>query len=1530
MSSIDERVVQMKFDSAGFQQGVAATRGALDRLKQGLNLDSATKSLDGLDAAGKRFDLSPIARGVENLSQKFSAMSIIGITALTNITNKAVNAGLAFAKSFTMQPIIDGFNEYELKMGSIQTILANTSRHGTKLEDVTKSLEELNTYADQTIYNFGDMTRNIGMFTNAGIKLEDATSMIKGFSNEAASSGTNAQQAAGAAYQLSQAMSKGKVTLEDWRSLTNASMGSKNMQLGILDIAKAMGTLETAGISADQVTKDFNGSLEKGWLTAEVMQKYLQIQAGDLTKEQIKAIGLTDKQVEAFLKQQKNAEEAATKVRTWTQLIGTMKESIGSGWSETWEILIGDFNEATELFTNVSNTLGPMIKKASDARNALLEGWVKAGGRKDLIQGIGAAFDALVSVMKVAGEAWKSVFPPVTVSTLTAITSKITDFLRGLQPSAATLGQLKRIFTGLFSVLDIGWTTVSTLWGVFQRLFKGMAPASGGILELVARFADFITVVAKTYKNSEKLNAFFVGLTPILQAPGKAIGWIVEQLTKLWDKLAQFKPQFDTSGFNTGMQNLTTSVAKLKPSGDAAHKVWQGITNLFNKVLDVGKQLGRELGEFFKKLAPEISNGFANINWDTVMGMLGTGLLASIALMIKKFTGGGLIDQIKDAFFGGDDDEEEGGSFLDNIKETLGGVTDTLSQMQTTLKAGTLVAIAGALALMAYSLSKIAQVEPDRVVGALAAMTTMMGQLIGAMVLFDRINPVTSIGKLVGLGTAMMLLAVAVNILASAVKKLADLDWQELAKGLVGVTVLLGGMAVAARIMSTQNGVMIRTGIALIGLAVAIKILASAVKDFSGMGWEEMARGLVGVGAVLTALTLFTRLAKFNKGAVGSSVGLILLGAALKIMASAVLDFAKMDVKQLQQGLGAVTGVLAALAIFSRAVNPAMMISMGVSMVIISAALKILYSVLKDFSSFSWEEMGRGLVAMAGALGIVAGAMWLLPPGPLLILSATSLVIVGAALKILASALKDMGGMSWEEIAKGLVTLAGSLAIIAGAMYLMIAALPGAAALLVVVAALTLFVPVLQALGNMSWEQIWTGIGALALSLLTLGVAGVVLGVLSPLFALFGAALIIVGTGALLTGAGLLLMATALTAVAAAGAAGLALLVAGVTALLGLLPWGMQQLGLGIVELAKVLGDNVPTFIQAGVKLLKGLLEGLRQVLPDIVSFIFEMILMILYKIRDNIPLIVQAGFDILIGFLRGIANNIGRVVTTATDVIVKFLNGIANNIGRIVDAGVNLVVKFLEGIGKNIRRVTDAGADLVIDAINAVAGTIESRSGELRAAGERLAWAIADGMTGGMASKARNIATQAWELGAKAIAAIKGAIDSNSPSKESRKLGSYLGWGFALGISDLGHLSQRSATQVGSNALEAMKASIRNAGSDLDGGMLMHPTITPVLDLSEVRKESGRIAGMLTLPTLDIMGTYQTAAAVVASQREQARIDAENSEASREEGEGVNVTYVQNLYSPKPLSRAEIYRGTRNQLSEIKSEKGVLIANAV
>ena len=357
---IDERVVSMQFDNRHFESNVQTSISTLDKLKRALHLDGATKSLENVGAAAKNVNISHLGSSVETVSAKFSALQVMGVTALANITNSAVNAGKRLAAAFTITPIKTGFNEYELKMGSIQTIMAST---GESLETVNKHLDELNKYSDQTIYSFQDMTSNIGKFTNAGVKLEDAVLAIKGISNEAAVSGANANEASRAMYNFAQALSSGYVKLIDWKSIELANMATVEFKEQLIATAVEVGTLKkttdgyvTSKGTAITATKNFNDSLKDEWMTSEVLISTLKDYADETTD-----IG-------------KKASKAATEVKTFSQLMDTLKESVQSGWAKTWEIIIGDYDEAKNLFTMISNVVGGFLDKISDARNKLLGG----------------------------------------------------------------------------------------------------------------------------------------------------------------------------------------------------------------------------------------------------------------------------------------------------------------------------------------------------------------------------------------------------------------------------------------------------------------------------------------------------------------------------------------------------------------------------------------------------------------------------------------------------------------------------------------------------------------------------------------------------------------------------------------------------------------------------------------------------------------------------------------------------------------------------------------------------------------------------------------------------------------------------------------------------------------------------------------------------------------------------------------------------------------------------------------------------
>lgn len=345
---IDRRVVEMQFRNEDFERNADKTISTLDKLKTALHLEGA-------------------ASGVEAVAAKFSALQVVGVTALANITNSAVDAGKKIVNALAIEPITSGFSEYELKMNSVRTIMSST---GESIETVNKYLDELNEYSDKTIYSFSDMTQNIGKFTNAGVKLEDAVMAIKGISNEAAVSGANANEASRAMYNFAQALSSGSVKLIDWKSIENANMSTVEFKQQLIDTALELGTLVKEGDKYKSTTTDltgsvsdaftttsmFNESLSSQWMTTDVLVKTLKKYADETTE-----IG-------------KKAYEAAGEVTTFSKMCDTLKETAQSGWAKTWEIIFGDLETAKKIFTPLTNTIGGLLDKMSDFRNNLLEG----------------------------------------------------------------------------------------------------------------------------------------------------------------------------------------------------------------------------------------------------------------------------------------------------------------------------------------------------------------------------------------------------------------------------------------------------------------------------------------------------------------------------------------------------------------------------------------------------------------------------------------------------------------------------------------------------------------------------------------------------------------------------------------------------------------------------------------------------------------------------------------------------------------------------------------------------------------------------------------------------------------------------------------------------------------------------------------------------------------------------------------------------------------------------------------------------
>lgn len=1468
-TSIDTRVVEAKFNSAQFQQGVAATLKSLDSLNKALQLQGATKGLQDLATHGANVAKSTagVEQGVNSIADRFKAMSVVAVTALATIAHQAVYTGGQMLKSLTVAPLQEGLREYETNLNSIQTILANTGLEGAKgLKTVTNALDELNHYSDQTIYNFSEMARNIGTFTAAGVTLDVATEAIKGIANLAAVSGSNAQQASTAMYQLSQAISAGRVTLEDWNSVVNAGMGGRLFQESLMETARIH------GVAIDKMVKDagsFRLSLQEGWLTGEILTETLSKFTGDLNAAQLKNMGYNAQQIEQILKMGKTAQDAATKVKTMSQLINTLQESATSGWAQTWSLIFGDFDEAREMFTAANDVLGGFVSANADARNKVLKDWKELGGRTLLIKAISNAFNALLSVVRPIRDAFRQIFPATTGQDLLHLTVILKDFTERLIIGASTADKLRRTFAGVFAILGIGWDIVKEGIGLFFRLFGAVGEGSGGFLETTASIGDFLVGIRAALQEGRLLERFFDGLGDVLELPIKALKQIGAFLGSIFDGFDGDEAAEDVSDFAKKLEPLGSL-------GDLIVKIWTKVGQILDNIARKFAPLADMISDFVTNVSGKFGDIFGDFTFEKLFAGVNAGLIAAILLAIRNFIAG----------FGG-----QGQNFLDNINDTFQEFTGTLTAMQNTLRAATLLQIAIAVGILALSMDKLSKIDSAGLTRAGAAMTVMFTQLLAALLIFEKVSSFTGFAKMPFVAASMILLATAVNVLAEAVEELSKLDWNELSRGLTGATVLIAALTTAMNFMPTGPK-MIASAAATVILAAAIKVLASAVTDLSGLSWEEMAKGLTGVAGLLGALTLFTKFAEANKGGVLAGAGLVLLAVGIKILASAMADLGDLSWGEIARGLTAMAGGLTLMAAALLVIPPTSIFS-AAAILVTAASLGMIADALENMGQFSWGEIAKGITAMAGALTLIAAALTIIPPTA--IFSAAGIFIVAASLGMMADALKEMGQFSWGEIGKSLTLLAGALLIIAVGLTAMIAALPGAAALVVVVGALAILAPILKLFGNMSWGEIGKGLLVLASVFVIFAAAGLLLTPVVPTLLALGIAINLLGIGMLAAGAGVLLFATGLTALAAVGAGATVVLVAMVASLAGLIPLVMAKLAEGIVAFAKVIGEAGPQFTVAITTLLLALIDAIAKLTPKIQQTLASMLLKMLEIMIVYAPKLSERGARLIVAILDGIAKKIGDIVTAAT----------------------NVVVKFIEAIGKNQPKVIDAGVKMIINFINGVADAIRKNSKQMGEAGANLGTAIIEGMVRGIAGGIGQVTSAARNAAKAALNAAKNFLGIDSPSKAFKEVGRFADEGFALGISRYSHLAMHAAEGVGKDSIDALGESLAKVPDALSSDIDLEPTITPVLDLSSVKKEAERIRGMLATDVLTTDSSYYKAQ--VASRGYESNRQPTDDTDTSDPRDAPMVQFNQYNTSPKALNDVEIYRQTNNQLSKAK-----------
>ena len=1132
---IDERVVSMQFDNRQFESNVSTTMSSLDKLKNSLNLKGATKGLESIDYAAKKVDMSPLGSAVEKLSLRFSALEVMGVTALGNITNSALNAAKKMASALTIDPIKTGFQEYETQINAVQTILANTESKGTTLQNVNSALDTLNTYADKTIYNFTEMTKNIGTFTAAGVDLETSVSAIQGIANLAAVSGSTSQQASTAMYQLSQALSSGTVKLMDWNSVVNAGMGGQVFQDALKQTARVH------GVAIDKMIKDegsFRETLKNEWLTADILTETLNqftmaaeegSEEWNAYKKSLMDDGYTEKQAVSILKMANTATDAATKVKTVTQLWDTMKESVQSGWTQTWEIILGDFGEAKDFLTDISDKMGGMIGGLSDSRNALLSEGLSSGWKQLLGAGIADEEGYKETFKSVAEE--HGVYIDKMIKAEKKLDESLTD-------SEAFAKVLKKGFTEGTLSSDMLSESVHKMAGKMSKMsaeelkaagytsdhVKQIKELSAGLKNGSISMDDFVNKITRTSGRENIIQALwnsFNGLMSVLKPIKEAFREVFKPLTG--DQLYSFT------------ESLVEFTKKLTLSGEKADKIkriFKGLFSIFDIVKKIVTSVTSVLFDFSQSdgisgladlvldIAAAVGDFFTSINKSFDSNGL-IGMLSSITS-----TTSGLLESLTGGLSGvGDILSSITGWFSRSFGKVLGLIKEAVIFLSEHISAGDIFAglVGGGIFKMTQKGSKFLENLNetfsnlfDKGKGLSGIKDKIVETLDGVSDALKAFTTGVKVWSILGI-------AVAIAVLTSALEKLSTLRVSQLAKSLLAVGLMISMLmfsfkSITKSLTKFESKGVLKSALSLILIAKAVDILADAMLKVSGMSMEEIGKSLVAMGGALLELCAAIKIIGKTKTSLSSSIALVALAHSCAIIADALQKFGDMSWSEIRRGLSAMGGALGELvgtiAILNK-VGGGKSLLASVGLLIAVQSLSELSDALKKFGEMAWDEIGRGLSAMGGALVEVGGVIAAVGKiaGFSSIFAAASIGIVIQGLSDMADALWSFGDMSWGEIRRGLSAMGGALGevgAITGALGKLagFSSLFGAGAIWITIQGLGDLAAALQQFGNMSWSEIGRGLVAMGGALLEVGAITGALGYLTNIAGIFGAATI--------------------------------------------------------------------------------------------------------------------------------------------------------------------------------------------------------------------------------------------------------------------------------------------------------------------------------------------------------------------------------------------------------------------------------------
>lgn len=1256
----------------------------------------------------------------------------------------------------------------------------------------------------------------------------------------------------------------------------------------------------------------------------------------------------------------KKAFKAAQEARTFSDAINATMDAVSTGWMNTFELIFGDYEEAKKLWTDVTEVLYDTFASSGEVRNEILRQWKDLGGRDILLTSFWNTLDALDKVIAPIKDAFRDIFPAATGKTLVDLTMKLWEFSRGLLNTDHILPDLKKTFKGFFAFLDIGRMAIKGLFGALAPLGDIFKTIGERVLGFTGDIGGYLIKLDESIRENKTFENSFKFITKILDGLSNGLSYFLDLLGGKRKNMANFfkglKERFAYLKQNVG-KTLTDLGIKLGIFKD-------DITSTEKPLASFGSKIQSAFAKAFEK----IKSVFSNTDFGQLGDILNTGILTSIIIGISKFVNSlsSPIKSFSDLISAIKDGAKSIGDVFDNLAETL-------ANFQIKVKADAIRSIAISIGILTGALVVLSFIDDDKLISALLGLASVMGLMIGFVAALNAVtDSLKGARKLRMVSSLLIKLSTAILILAIALKTIGSMDLAGVGKGLLGVGALLG-MILAFSILTKNVGRKSAKGLEaisknLFGIAVAVLLLAAPIKILGQMKSEELGQGFLAVSALLLAIAGFMKIVDGVK-IKGNGLGIVLIAASMLIFTAAIKQLGKnLSKDELLQGGIAIGAMLGILAVFLLAMNTCDKIGKSAgALVAASVAILLLAGAIAAIASIEDSEAAyHSVLAISLALAAMVIALNSAKKG---LAGAAALAILSTSLLALIPTFLVLGNLKWEQLGKGFVAIAGSILILGLAAKILKPVIP---AMLGLSAALLLF-GAGTALIGVGLISISAGLTALATSITTSGLV-IVSGItailvaiinLIPAVAIALANAVVSFVAALGEGVPKIIGAVVniLTAILTAARTVIPLMVeVGMEILMALL-MGLANsvdkisyaVGTIIIGLLIGLATYVPLIVDAGVylaiSLINGLANGIRERAPEFLAAVRNLA----SSAVETLLTVFQDIANILFGD-TGIGNSVNNFFENAKQTVRESLapesfeatgKEVAESFANGIKAGELSVEDSFAGISsaakEGVATMTDASSNgleslstymdefgvSTTEGMDTFITALTGKSEEATEAGKEVSDSAADGadskyskfLTAGeyagdgfikgllrKKAKAYNIG---YEIGDEAARGMQTALDEQSPSKRTEKIGVFAGAGLIIGLRKQKKDVYNAGTYIGTASMDGISTALRLVSETIQNGIDVDPTIRPVIDLTDINNKTAEINALFAENrALRTQASFDVVSSKSAESSNQSNTDI---------SENPSVAYYQYNYSPKALSRLEIYRQTKNQLSMMK-----------